>query len=147
MGMYGFHHLICRMWASDCQYFWMRFFHHIALGTQAASNNNFSILGQRLADCFKRFCHRTVDETASVNYHQIGIRIVWRNNVTLSAQASKDMLGIHRRLRTTERYEADAWRCVLFAHVLTLYIGLNIFFLAANFLRCAFNNYTKSVMR
>ena len=90
--MHCLHHLIGGVRAANSQHLGMRLQYHVALGTQTAGDDNFAVLRQRFADGVQRFLHRTVDKTAGVNHHQIGVGIAGGNKITFGAQPGEDVL-------------------------------------------------------
>ena len=80
--------------AGDLQHLRMPVENFLRLGAQATGDDHLAVLGQRFADGIQRLIHRRVDETASVNYHQIRRAIARRNFIPFSAQAGQDTFGI-----------------------------------------------------
>ena len=100
------------MRAGNRQHLWMGLFDHIAaaFSAQAAGDDDLAVFRQRLADGIQRFLHRTVDEAAGVDHHQVGILVGGGNVIAFGTQLSKNLFGIHQRLGATERDKADFGR-------------------------------------
>ena len=101
------HHLVRRVRAGHGEHRWVRIPDDVALGAEAAGDDDAAVLGQRLADRVERFLHRGVDETAGIDDDQIGIVIGRRHHVALGTQLGQDVFGVDGGLRATQRNEAD----------------------------------------
>ena len=67
------HHFVGRMRAGDGEHLRVRLAHDVALGAEAAGDDDLAVLGERLADGVQRFLDRGVDEAAGVDDHQVGV--------------------------------------------------------------------------
>jgi hypothetical protein len=72
----------------------------VVLDAEAAGDDHFAILGERLADRLERFLHRGVDEAAGVDDDEVGAGVVLGGLVALGAQLREDALGVDQRLGT-----------------------------------------------
>jgi hypothetical protein len=70
-------------------------------------NDDPAILRQRFTNHVQRIRLGTVDKTAGVYHHYIGVIIGGDYLLAFGAELSKDMLGIDQGLRTTEADETD----------------------------------------
>ena len=68
--------------------------------TETARDNDFSVLGKRLADGVERFGNRGIDEAAGVDDDEVGAGVVGRGGVALGAKLREDALGVDERLGT-----------------------------------------------
>ena len=84
----------------DCQYGRVGLSYQILLEAQTTGNDDFAILGQRLADGVQRFLDRGVDEAAGVDDDEVGAGVGGRGGVALGAQLREDALGVDERLGT-----------------------------------------------
>ena len=107
------HHLVGGVRAGDGQHPRVRLADDVALGAEAAGDDDLAVLGERLADGVERFLDRGIDEAAGVDDDEIGILVAGRDEVTLGAQLREDALGIDQRLGAAEGNEPDLarWRC------------------------------------
>jgi hypothetical protein len=72
----------------------------VVLDPEATRDDDFAILGERLADRLQRFLDRGVDEAAGVDDDEVGAGVVLGGVVALGAQLREDALGVDQRLRT-----------------------------------------------
>ena len=110
------HHLFHRVRAGDGKHRRVRRLHDVALGAEAASNDDLAVLVQRFADGVERFLDGGIDEAAGIDDDQVGIVVTGRNLVTLGAQAGEDEFGVRTGLRTAERNKADGRHFLLSGH-------------------------------
>ena len=75
MIMHGTHYLICRVRSSYGENSGMRLHYNVALGSQTAGDDDFSIFSECLADGIKRFFDRRIDEATGIYNYQIRIPI------------------------------------------------------------------------
>jgi hypothetical protein len=61
---------------------------------QTTRNDDFAVLGERLADRAEGFLDRGVDEAAGVDDDEIGAGVVGRGRIALRAKLREDPLGI-----------------------------------------------------
>ncbi len=101
------HHLVRRMRAGHREHGGVRVFDDVALGAEAAGNDDAAVLVERLANGIERLLDRGVDEAAGIDDDQIGIVISRRHDIALGAQLGQDMFGVDGGLRATQRNEAD----------------------------------------
>ncbi len=101
------HHLFGGVRAGDGKHLGMRLLHDVALGTEAAGDDDLAVLLDRFADGFQRFGHGAVDEAAGVDHDQVRLLVARGDLVPFGAHAREDVFGIDGRLGTAERDEAD----------------------------------------
>src|SRR5262249_42092867 len=77
-------------------------------GTQAASDNDFAVFLNGLANRIERLVHRGIDEATCVYNNYVRGVVGGGYLVTFGAQVSKDPLGINQCLGTPEADETDA---------------------------------------
>jgi len=78
----------------------MDFRHHALFCAEAAGDDDFAVLRERLADGVERFLDRGVDEAAGVDDDEVGVIVARRGRIALGAKLREDALGIDERLRT-----------------------------------------------
>ena len=110
MQMHRVQHLIACVRAGHRQYFRMQGLHQIAAvrirtRTETAGHHYLTVFVQRFANRVERLLHRAVDKTAGVDHHQIRPLIRRRNFVALNFELGQNILGVHQRLRTTQRHK------------------------------------------
>ena len=113
MGMHRIHDFLGRVGAGDGEHRGMRGPDDVALGAEAAGDDDLAIFGEGLADRIKRLLDRRVDETAGIDHHQIGAFVAAGDFVALRAQAGQDLFGVGGGLGTAERNKADSGRDAL----------------------------------
>ena len=83
-----------------------------AFNTQAASDNDPTVIVQSLANCFKTFCPCAVDKPAGVHDHRVGTVDLIGDTITFGTKFCDDALAVHQRFRATERNQSDrGYRC------------------------------------
>ena len=95
--------------SADGQHAGVRFADLLGLLAEAAGDDDFAVLGQRLADRVQRFGHRRVDEAAGVDHHHVGVVVGLDDVVALDPELGEDALGIDQRLGAAEADETDFW--------------------------------------
>ena len=75
--------------------------------TETAGHHDLTVFVQRFANRIERLLHRAVDKAAGIDHHQIRPLIRRRNFVALNFELGQNIFGVHQRLRTTQRHEAD----------------------------------------
>ena len=88
------HHFLVALRAGDLQYLRMAVENLLRLRAQAAGDDDFAVLRERLADGFQRFIHRRIDESAGVDHHQVGRAVTGHHFIPLGTQARQDTFGI-----------------------------------------------------
>ncbi len=87
-------HFLVALRAGYLEHLRMPIENFLRLGAQATGDDHLAVLGEGLADRIQRLIHRRIDETASVNYHQVRGGIARRHFISFRAQAGEDALGI-----------------------------------------------------
>jgi hypothetical protein len=52
-----------------------------------------------------------IDEAAGIDDDEISVGIIWRDGVSLGAQAREDLLGVDQCLRAAQGHESNPWFC------------------------------------
>jgi hypothetical protein len=108
------HHLVECMRPGHRKHLGMGLAHDVALGAEAAGDDDLAVFRQRLTDCLERFLHSGIDEAAGVDHHHVGIVVAADDAVAFGAQLGQNAFGIDRRLGAAERDEADSRRAGMF---------------------------------
>lgn len=74
---------------------------------ETARHDDTPVVLERLADGFQRLIHGRVDETASVDHHDVCTLVRGRNGITFGPQVSQNALGVHECLRAAQTDETD----------------------------------------
>jgi hypothetical protein len=74
--VHGFQHCIGGVRSGDREHPRMRLPDDVALGAEAAGDDDLAVLVQRFADRLKRFPDRRIDEPAGVDDHQVRLRVI-----------------------------------------------------------------------
>jgi hypothetical protein len=82
----------------------------LALGAEAAGDDDLAVLGERLADRLERFLDGGVDEAAGVDDDEVGVLVGRARRIAFGPQLREDEFGVDQRLRAAERHEADRRR-------------------------------------
>jgi len=72
----------------------VRFLNDVAFRPETAGDDDFAILGERLADGAERFLDCGVDEAAGVDDDEVGAGVVRRGRVALRAELREDLLRV-----------------------------------------------------
>jgi hypothetical protein len=95
------HHFISSMRPGHGEHRRMRLYNNVALGAEAAGDNNLAVFVERFADGVERFLHCRINKAAGIDDDQIGIFVARRNLVAFGAQLGQNALGVRRSLRAT----------------------------------------------
>jgi len=101
------HHAAVVLRTADRQHARVRLADHVRALAQAAGNDDFTVLGDRLADRVQRFGHGRIDEAAGVDHDHVGCIVALHDVIALDKQLGEDALGVDQRLRATEADETD----------------------------------------
>ena len=104
------HHFVGRVRPGDREHPGVGLLDDVALGAEAAGDDDLAVLGERFADGIERLLHRRIDETAGVDHDQVRVCVGRRDDVALGAKLRQDALGIDQRLGAAERDETDLGR-------------------------------------
>jgi hypothetical protein len=97
MQVHRVHHFLRRVRAGDRKHFRVHLPHEVltllaGLRTEAASDDDLAVFGERLADRVEAFLHRVVDEAAGVDDHEVGTVEGLRRDITFGAEPREDQL-------------------------------------------------------
>jgi hypothetical protein len=101
------HHFFHRVRTGNGQHRRVRRLDDVALGAEAAGDDDLAVLVECLADGVERFLDGGINEAAGVDDDQIGIIVIWGNFVTLGAQAGKDQFGVGTGFRAAQADKAN----------------------------------------
>ena len=102
------HHLIGGMRPGDGEHRRMRFYNDVALGAEAAGDDDLAVFVECFANGVERFFHRCINKAAGVNDDQIGIFVARRNLVAFGPQLGQDTLGVGAGLWATQTDKTDS---------------------------------------
>ena len=105
--MHGVEHLFILMRTGNGQNRRMGAANVIFFSTETSGHNHLAIFLKRLANRIQTFGFGTVEKSAGIHDHRVGVSIVRRNRITLSPQAGQDTFAINQRFRATKADHAD----------------------------------------
>ena len=108
--MHGIEDALILLRPGDRQHARIGLFDRFGFRAHAAGDDDLAVFRQGLTDCTERFLFRAVEEAASIDDDEVGAVVLARKLVAFRAQPRDDPLGIHQRLRTSERNKADFGR-------------------------------------